>query len=205
VTISAGIAQLLPGERAKHWVARADRFLYQAKQTGRNRVCSHTETTQGNPPFVLVWGEQFMTGQPQIDAEHSEVFRLANEIVLLQADTPSEVCVERLDALLSHLTHHFRSEETLLLDLGCPEHEVRTHAIDHQGLVTQAMDLRRRLLAGEVGLSELGDFIVRRIAVGHLVSADLPLFASLTTSSTMPIGDGGHPSLRVKLQRAFLG
>lgn len=205
VTISAGIAQLLPGERARHWVARADRFLYQAKQAGRDRVCSHTETAQDRAPFVLVWGDQFLTGQATIDAEHAEIFRLANEIVLLHKDAPTETCIERLDALLAHLTLHFRTEETALLELGTLEHEVRSHAVEHQGLITQALELRRRLLASEIGRAEIGDFIVRRIAIGHVVGADLPLFASLTTSSTMPIGGQERPSLRVKLQRAFLG
>jgi hypothetical protein len=67
------------------------------------------------------------------------------------------------------------------------------------------MELRRRLLAAEIGRAEIADFIVRRIAIGHVVGADLPLFSSLTTSSTMPVAGQERPSLRVKLQRAFLG
>jgi two-component system, cell cycle response regulator len=40
VTISAGIAELLPGEAsARAAIARADEELYRAKSTGRNRVC----------------------------------------------------------------------------------------------------------------------------------------------------------------------
>jgi diguanylate cyclase (GGDEF)-like protein/hemerythrin-like metal-binding protein len=204
VTISAGVAQLLPGERARHWVARADRFLYQAKESGRNRICSNAESGQHKTPFILVWGEQFHTGQSNIDKEHAEIFRLANEVVLLHEDAPLEVSIERLDALLSHLALHFRTEESALFDLGCPEHEVRAHAGEHQGLITQAIDLRRRLLAKEIGRAELVDFIIRRIAIGHVVGADLPMFASLTTSTTMAIPHGDRPSIRVKLQRAFL-
>jgi len=205
VTISAGVAQLLPGERARHWVARADRFLYQAKQLGRNRVCAHAESSYGSTPFILVWGEQFMTGNPKVDAEHADIFRLSNELVLLQPDTPLGQLVERLDALLKHITAHFQSEEGVLKELGCAEHEIRIHSTNHQGLLTQAVELRRRLLAGEIGLSELGDFIVRRIAVGHLVGADLPLFASIRPSATMPVEGTSTPSIRVKLQRALLG
>lgn len=39
VTVSTGVAQARPGERAAALVARADKALYEAKRTGRNRVC----------------------------------------------------------------------------------------------------------------------------------------------------------------------
>ncbi len=38
VTLSLGVAALLPGETAEMLVERADRALYVAKETGRNRV-----------------------------------------------------------------------------------------------------------------------------------------------------------------------
>ena len=37
VTISAGVAQWLPGESLDQWLERADKALYQAKRSGRNR------------------------------------------------------------------------------------------------------------------------------------------------------------------------
>jgi diguanylate cyclase len=40
VTFSAGVAQIQPGDNAKTLVERADKALYLAKETGRNRVCS---------------------------------------------------------------------------------------------------------------------------------------------------------------------
>ena len=38
VTVSAGIAQMLPGESMETLVERADTALYTSKRTGRNRV-----------------------------------------------------------------------------------------------------------------------------------------------------------------------
>lgn len=39
VTVSIGVAEFTAGESVPHWIERADRALYQAKQHGRNRVC----------------------------------------------------------------------------------------------------------------------------------------------------------------------
>jgi len=44
VTVSLGVAELAPGESAEAWVARADKALYEAKGTGRDRVCEAPKT-----------------------------------------------------------------------------------------------------------------------------------------------------------------
>lgn len=40
ITASFGVASFRPGESREHWMARADRAMYRAKQSGRNRVVS---------------------------------------------------------------------------------------------------------------------------------------------------------------------
>jgi len=40
LTISIGVAVLLPDENPEQLLWRADQALYQAKQSGRNRICS---------------------------------------------------------------------------------------------------------------------------------------------------------------------
>ncbi|HEY8023325.1 MAG TPA: GGDEF domain-containing protein [Burkholderiaceae bacterium] len=39
ITVSIGVAAIEEGELPDAWLLRADRMLYQAKQTGRNKVC----------------------------------------------------------------------------------------------------------------------------------------------------------------------
>lgn len=39
ITISLGVAEYQIGESGENWLSRADVALYQAKHSGRNRVC----------------------------------------------------------------------------------------------------------------------------------------------------------------------
>ena len=202
VTISLGVAQLLPEESATRWIARADESLYEAKRSGRNRVCSKPIVAEQSVPFILVWGEQFVINHTKIDTEHAEIFRLANEIILAADNSPRGSAVRRFDRLLSCIFEHFHSEEMILTELGCPTAELEKHALLHKGLVAQLSDLRTKFLAQEVDVQDVADFVVRRIAVGHLVGADLPLFASLTQSGTMPVRESSSPPLRNRSHRA---
>ncbi len=42
MTVSIGVAQYRPGEDMKAFVSRADRLMYQAKKSGKDRVCSES-------------------------------------------------------------------------------------------------------------------------------------------------------------------
>ena len=44
ITFSAGVAERTPGESQEASIARADAAMYQAKQSGKNRVCLAPET-----------------------------------------------------------------------------------------------------------------------------------------------------------------
>jgi diguanylate cyclase (GGDEF)-like protein len=44
VTVSVGVAELMPGETVPTWIERVDRELYRAKASGRNQMCVALET-----------------------------------------------------------------------------------------------------------------------------------------------------------------
>ena len=44
VTVSIGVAELMPGETVPTWIERVDRALYRAKENGRNQMCVALET-----------------------------------------------------------------------------------------------------------------------------------------------------------------
>jgi len=43
VTVSVGVAELMPGETVPTWLERADRALYRAKESGRDQLCVASE------------------------------------------------------------------------------------------------------------------------------------------------------------------
>lgn len=45
VTVSVGVAELIPGETVSSWLERVDRALYRAKDSGRDQLCLAIETT----------------------------------------------------------------------------------------------------------------------------------------------------------------
>jgi diguanylate cyclase (GGDEF)-like protein/hemerythrin-like metal-binding protein len=211
VSISLGVAQLRPGECAANWIARADELLYQAKHLGRNQVRASNREPEDTLPFVLVWGDQFVVHHERIDAEHAELFRLTNDILLEHAgehplrNARSVVRsnIAKIEHLITHIAEHFQSEESVLAQLNCDVAALDDHAQQHRGLLAKAQELRQRMLDGTLELSELGDFVIRKVVVGHLLNADIPLFASLTTSATLPIEPRSPASLRVRLQRVI--
>ncbi len=46
VTVSVGVAELMPGETGQTWIERVDRALYRAKAGGRNQMCVALETVE---------------------------------------------------------------------------------------------------------------------------------------------------------------
>jgi len=49
VTVSIGVAALLPEESLRDWIDRADRAMYVAKQSGRNKTCLAQTSSESAP------------------------------------------------------------------------------------------------------------------------------------------------------------
>ena len=78
-----------PGEGLATLVQRADEAMYQAKQTGRNRVFTNANDLgrEAKGDFdrlhvlLLYWRQNYECGIPEIDAEHMKLFKIANRIL----------------------------------------------------------------------------------------------------------------------------
>jgi diguanylate cyclase (GGDEF)-like protein/hemerythrin-like metal-binding protein len=203
VTLSFGVTQLDREQTVTQWIAAADEQLYDAKRTGCNRVCPSQHTAPMAEPFLLVWSDHFLVHHAAIDAAHRELFRLANAVLFHLRDDDKPANLARVDAVLNHVTLHFQSEETILAELGCTTGNLANHRQMHQSLLAQAAALRAGFVAGTIEISDVSDFIVRRMAVGHLLHEDQKLLATLTASQTMPLNDSAPPTVREGSRRTL--
>lgn len=78
ITISLGVAEYLAGESETCLFKRADAALYEAKNTGRNRVViaphgssdAWAKPTTNEVVLGLTWRDAYLCGHPLIDEEH---------------------------------------------------------------------------------------------------------------------------------------
>jgi diguanylate cyclase (GGDEF)-like protein/hemerythrin-like metal-binding protein len=187
VTISAGVAEYLPAEDAEEFFSRADRALYRAKESGRNRVeadprgASDQWAREESAELVkLVWRDSYACGEPTIDAEHEELFRLANVLISasLHQDEKRGTLLAALDALLEHVARHFADEEKILAARGYAK--LAQHQRAHQGLLKRALALKEAALRGDAKTGPVVEFLAHEVVAQHLLAADrdfYPLFA----------------------------
>jgi diguanylate cyclase (GGDEF)-like protein/hemerythrin-like metal-binding protein len=187
ITVSAGVAEHIATESAESWFARLDAELYEAKRDGRNRVCvdrrgnSDAWSAAGATSALrLSWQESYECGEPAIDAQHRELFDLANTLIDTMSGRPAERAAvnEALMRLIAHVDRHFRDEEALLAKAGYTHLE--SHVRAHNHLRERALELKRAADEGKVSFGEVVDFLANEVVARHLFTADrdyFPLFA----------------------------
>lgn len=188
ITASFGVAQFAPNDTLDAWFKRGDDALYRAKEGGRNRVVAGDGKLAGNEAVSLHlrWRTSYACGDPVIDMEHRELFRMANALLDLAIAEPTpEVLLPSLDALLAHVTEHFAHEEEILLRQGYAD--LARHAELHQNLVNRALDLREQVAAGGLGFGRLVEFLFKDVVARHLLQDDRALFQVFAPSdATQP-------------------
>ncbi|GIK25786.1 MAG: hypothetical protein BroJett006_20320 [Betaproteobacteria bacterium] len=183
LTISAGVAEHLDAESGNAWFRRADAMLYAAKHGGRNQVrtdaCGNSDAwaeAQGPAALHLVWQESYECGEPDIDAEHRELFELANALIdaSLAADDRAGDAAHAFDRLLEHVALHFAHEEALLAQHGFAR--LDAHRCAHAGLLRRAQELRQEWQKGAEGLGAIVEFLAGDVVARHLFKADREFF-----------------------------
>ncbi|MPS96387.1 hemerythrin domain-containing protein [Comamonas sp.] len=99
---------------------------------------SHTAT--------LVWGDHLLMGNGPMDELHEEFVEL---IALLQTGEDSEL-PGLLQAMESHLLHHFAEEDQWMLSTGFPPRDC--HIDEHAAVLKSVADVRIQLAEGHVAL-----------------------------------------------------
>lgn len=99
---------------------------------------SHTAT--------LIWGDHLLMGHGPMDELHEEFVKL---IALLQTAEDSEL-PSLLQAMESHLQHHFAEEDQWMLSTGFPPRDC--HIDEHAAVLKSVAEVRVKLAEGNVAL-----------------------------------------------------
>ena len=193
ISSSIGIA-LYPddGDNEEELLRHADEGMYSAKrstgQAGKHRVHrlrrhggKETDSDTDQRPLVrLNWKAAFNSGHPSIDAQHRELFALANEMLDKSFDRrrDPEPFFRAFDALLEHTVRHFSDEERILAEQGYAS--LDEHIREHRRIIAQAADLQRRVHINADAPGELIDLMLSEFIAGHMLREDtkfFPLFA----------------------------
>ncbi len=122
---------------------------------------------------IFVWDDKYNIGIDEIDAQHRNLFQLANR---LQDDLPQGRLQEELMSLYRHTREHFKAEEALMRDSGYPSY--LEHRGQHDALLDKLNELAAEVVKDPAKLPTFRDFVGDWIKQ-HMLSHDQGIAAYL--------------------------
>lgn len=122
----------------------------------------------------LDWTDTLSVNFRLLDADHKRLIELINKLhdaSLIPGG--GEGAQNAMSQLVDFTKTHFIHEETLMRKTAYPQ--FIPHKIEHDRLMKQIDDFRKRYAAGQVGLSQDTIVFLRTWLCDHLVKVDLPL------------------------------
>ena len=85
-----------------------------------------------------------------------------------------DVVLKNLDQMISHISHHFDTEEEILNELKYPDYN--EHSMIHKTLIEKTLRFNAELETGEVRFSACISFILDEVIMDHLIKEDTKFF-----------------------------
>lgn len=175
-TASFGVAVKTEGETFISLYKRVDEAMYNAKESGCNRVVNYEE--KAKKPIAsarLEWNNEWNSGNTTIDDEHKGLLATANELIYLSmTNADSEHIEKQISLFIKHITDHFADEEAILIEIGYPDYI--THRNIHGALKAKALLFSQTYKTGDMKPSYFFSFMVDDIILGHMLEEDVKFF-----------------------------
>lgn len=196
VTVSMGVTEYLSAEDYQSWIARTDRALYDAKESGRNRIVTdptsdfseRLTTEQRSTGFLrLEWHDDYCSGHGLIDRQHRSLFSLSSLVLeAIVRKQPRDELRLLFERLLNNISQHFIDEEAVLKQFHY--NDISTHASDHQRLLCLANDMKDAFANDKLKAGDLIEYIAVDVIAGHVIGADSKYFPCLVSNSAKAKG-----------------
>jgi hemerythrin-like metal-binding protein len=100
---------------------------------------------------MISWDPSLATGDPMIDGQHQELYRIVNELHDACVGGLSQDRVDQvLDRLLNYTVEHFAAEEGLMARSSYPPLAVKAHFSQHTDLKARVGELVEQRESGEL-------------------------------------------------------
>ncbi len=150
-------------------VHQADTAMYEAKKSGKNRYCIF----KGEWWMAKEWCESYSLNHEKIDAQHKELFRLANCVEALDAKTTTkEVLASLLKEFFAYMREHFKEEETYMESIGYPY--LKEHQALHEDIINAMTAILKETKGIEVLQAKMKT-VSHKWLVEHILENDLKI------------------------------
>ncbi len=181
VTGSFGVAERMKAESLRSWYKRADNALYQAKNTGRNRVVDSDKIDIPLVSLQVQWRQEWNCGNDEIDEQHDKILQIANDLITkIYAGASHNECMDMIKLFLEYAVNHFATEERILMEIEYDD--LIAHIKKHEYLTNKAIYLKECYEKKELQPAAFLSFIIDEVVVEHLTKEDTKFFALLKRS-----------------------
>lgn len=147
---------------------------------------------------TFAWSDRFLTGEPIVDSEHKELFRIINWVGQLQSQPERTDEIKNVLAeLVQYAANHFKHEEDLMKGSGCDPRHVELHQAIHRDFAQQITAMREVTL-GPTDTEFLLRFLASWLAY-HILGIDQAM-----ARQVQAIRAGATPESAFEAERATL-